>query len=162
MSDRAGVRLEGLDTATAKPPPRRPVTSAPADPTVDLHGQITLFGYPSTDARARVRTRPRSWRLAGAIRRAATGVALAPFVGLIPPHAPWIVGSLGIGTILARRRWQERFTLNAVDGLCPRCQAPMSVRPGRLRSPHPLTCDHCHHESSLELPAKALDSVAAD
>lgn len=151
-----------LDAATAEPPSPDCVTSPPEHPTVAVKGQVTLFGYPSTDATARVRMRPRSWRLAGAIRRAATGVVLAPFVGLIPPHAPWIVGSLGVGAILARRRWQERFTVESVDGPCPRCQAPMSLRPGRLRSPHPLTCDACHYESSLEVPAEALDSLATD
>ncbi len=131
-------------------------------PTLQVPGHIALFGFEPSEATAHLRARPRSWRIGGAMRLSATGVVLAPLVGLIPPHAPWIVGSVGVGAILARRRWQERFTLESVDGACPRCGASVSVRPGRLRSPHPVACEGCRHEASLRLPTEALDSLALD
>jgi hypothetical protein len=138
------------------------VTSAASRDTLQVQGHISLFGFEPSDATAHLRARPRSWRVGGAIRLSATGVVLAPLLGLIPPHAPWIVGSVGVGAILARRRWKERFTLESVDGACPRCQAAVSVRPGRLRSPHPVTCEGCHHEGSLRLFPYELDTLALE
>lgn len=138
------------------------MTSVAPRQTLEVQGYIALFGFEPSQATAHLRARPRSWRIGGAVRLSATGVVLAPLLGLVPPHAPWIVGSVGVGAILARRRWQERFTLESVDGACPRCGAAVSVRPGRLRSPHPVACEGCHHEGSLRLPSEALDSLELD
>lgn len=110
-----------------------------------------LFGYEPTPARVRLRPRPRSWRLGGALRRAAAGVLVAPLVGLVPPHAPWAVGALAGGAVLARRRWNERYTVEDVDATCPRCGGALHARRGRLRMPHPVPCEACHHECALAL-----------
>lgn len=91
------------------------------------------------------------------------GIALliAPVVAVIPPHAPWILGALTGGGILARRRWIERFTVLDVEGTCPRCGAPVKVAKGRLRKPHPAACEACHFDMSVHLPAEALDGNGA-
>jgi hypothetical protein len=69
----------------------------------------------------------------------------------IPPHGVWTIGALTAGIILARRRWSERSTLISLHGSCPKCKAPLSVKSGPLREPHPVTCDQCHHMGSLEV-----------
>jgi hypothetical protein len=60
------------------------------------------------------------------------------------------------GAFLARRRWIERFTLEHVEGTCPKCGGALAVKPGRLRTPHPVSCEGCHHESSLAIGPGAL------
>jgi len=85
------------------------------------------------------------------------GLLVAPVVVLVPPHVPWALGALGVGGILARRRWLERFTVLDVDGACPRCGKPVKGTRGRLRHPHPVLCESCHFEGSVEVPAGALD-----
>jgi len=116
-----------------------------------------VFGFPATRVRVRIRRRPRSWRLSGAVRRMAIFVVLAPLVAVVPPHAPWLIGALAAGAILARRRWRERFTLETVQGRCPKCGAELGVKAGRLRVPHPVPCEACHHEVSVRVPDAVLN-----
>jgi hypothetical protein len=87
------------------------------------------------------------------------GVAMvvAPLLAIIPPHAPWLIGVLVLGDVLARRRLHEHFTVTAVRGKCPKCGAEISSGAGRLRTPHPLPCEACHHDATLKLPEGALD-----
>jgi len=120
--------------------------------------RLSLFGFEPTPARAVLRPRSRRWRMAGAVRSQAVGVLLAPLVGLVPPHAPWALGAVGVGYLLARRRWRHRFTVEAVEGTCPRCGTAVSCRAGMLRSPHPVPCDTCRHEATLEVEPGALAS----
>jgi hypothetical protein len=86
------------------------------------------------------------------------GLLVAPVVVLIPPHVPWALGALATGGFLARRRWLERFTVLDVAGSCPRCGKPVKATRGRLRSPHPVLCESCHFEGSVEVPPEALDA----
>ena len=84
---------------------------------------------------------------------------VAALVALIPPHAPWAVAALGIGATITRRRWLERHTVRSMSGDCPRCATPLSVdRPTRLRHPHAISCETCHHEPllTLDIPASTL------
>lgn len=87
---------------------------------------------------------------------------VAPFVAIIPPHAVWLIGALLTGAFLARKRYIERFTLLSASGVCPKCGEELSVKPGRLRAPHPVPCDACHHESSLRLPEGTLTTHARE
>ncbi|MDZ7779639.1 MAG: hypothetical protein U5R14_06830 [Gemmatimonadota bacterium] len=121
-----------------------------------IHGRAVLFGYEPVAVVAEIEPRPRSWRLSGAARSLGIGVLLAPIVAVVPPHAPWAIGALAVGAVLGRRRWIETHTLMAVEGACPKCGGPLTVKPQRLRRPHPLECEACHHTSALELPAEAL------
>jgi hypothetical protein len=82
--------------------------------------------------------------------------AIAPFAALVPPHAPWAIGALATGAILARRRLREHFTLEALSGPCPKCGEALGVRAGRLRVPHPIACEACHHHAALRFEEETL------
>ena len=121
-----------------------------------VEGEAVVFGFPDTPVELSVRRRAVSWRVGGAARTLALFVVVAPLVAIVPPHAPWAIGALATGLILARRRWSERLTLERVDGSCPRCGAPLVVKAGRLELPHPVSCDACHYQSALRFPASVL------
>lgn len=142
--------------------PENPESASPSDDVVQIPGRMTLFGYDPETVVLHLRPRTRRWRLLGAGRTMAVALVLAPAVGLVPPHAPWILGVLGVGGFLARRRYQERFTVVGIDGSCPNCGAELSVGTGRLRSPHPVPCESCHHEGSVQVASARLDEVARD
>ncbi len=91
----------------------------------------------------------------------AIALLVAPVMGLIPPHVPWVLGALTGGGLLARRRWTERFTVMGVEGTCPRCGAAVKAANGRLRSPHPAVCEACHFEASVQIPPEALAEKVA-
>ena len=118
--------------------------------------RVTLFGFESTEAFASIQPRGRRWRVGGAARTMGIFVVIAPIMAIVPPHAPWGIGALAAGIILARRRMIERFTLIALEGTCPKCDAPLRAKRTRLRTPHPLTCEACHHQASLKVPAETL------
>lgn len=122
-----------------------------------IEGEAILFGFPNTKAVLTVRPRPASWRASGAVLRMAGFTVLAAAVAIIPPHAPWIIGMLAMGVILARRRWIERYTLESVSATCPKCGAELTVKGSRLQNPHPVMCEGCHHEASLTFDRGRLD-----
>lgn len=128
--------------------------------TVEIPGRIVLFGFDPRAVTLRLLPRSRRWRLLGAGRTMAVALVLAPVAGLVPPHVPWILGVLGVGAFLARRRYEERFTVVGIDGSCPKCGAPLEVPRGRLREPHPVPCERCHHEGSVKVAGEALAGVA--
>ena len=112
--------------------------------------QITLFGFDPTCGTARVTPRTGQWRVIRALMAFGTALLLAPFLALVPPHAPWALGALGVGAVVARRRWLEHHSLRAIAGTCPRCGCDVSLpRATRLRHPHPLTCESCYHELAV-------------
>ena len=128
-----------------------------------VEAEATVFGFPNTRVELSVRRRAVSWRAGGAARTLVAFVAVAPLVAIVPPHAPWAIGALAAGAILARRRWRERFTLERVEGACPKCGESLAVKSGRLRVPHPVSCEACHHQTSLTFPEDVLEprSIAA-
>ena len=128
----------------------------------DVQTEATLFGFEPTPARVAIAARSRGWRVGGAARIFGVFVVVAPFVAIFPPHAVWLIGALLTGAVLGRRRYVERFTLLDVDAACPKCGSPFGVKPTRLKVPHPLPCDSCHHESSLRLPAGTLEAHAVE
>ncbi len=128
--------------------------------TFDAGAQATLFGFEPVHVRVRVTARSSAWRVGGAVRTMAVFALVAPLAAIVPPHAVWPIGALVTGAALARRRWIERFTLQTIDGACPRCGHALHVKPARLRVPHPLPCDGCHHEVTLRLPADLLAANA--
>ncbi len=116
-----------------------------------------LFGHEPSPAVVALAERSRRWRISRATLRIVVSFLVAPLVALIPPHAPWAIGALGVGFVLARRSWKEHLSLLHLQAECPRCAANLSgTRGGRLRSPHPITCESCHHELRLEVDVAAL------
>jgi len=128
---------------------------------VQIEAEAILFGFPSTSAVLSVRARSASWRATGAAVRLGGCTVLAGVVAIVPPHAPWIIGALGGGVVLARRRWIERCTLESVAGQCPKCGAALRVKAGRLRAPHPVPCEACHHETAIRIDASVLERIGA-
>jgi len=122
----------------------------------EAYGSVTLFGYDPKPAVVLLQPRSAGWRWRRTLRAVGAGLLVAPLVGMVPPHAPWILGALGGSAFVARRRWQEAFTLVRLEARCPRCDTPFDVKPSRLRDHHPLTCEHCHYESSLVIPEDVL------
>lgn len=120
-----------------------------------LEAEAIVFGFAAVPVALTVRRRGALWRVGGAARTLVTFLLLTPIVAAVPPHAPWAVGALTAGGFLVRRRWLERFTLERVEGTCPKCGAPLKAKASRLRFPHPLACDACHHQITLRLSAPA-------
>ncbi len=82
-----------------------------------------------------------------------TALVIAPAVALIPPHVPWAFMALGLGGFMGSRKWKERFTVISLEGYCPKCGGPLSIRSGTpLRPVLTVPCDGCNHESRLTTP----------
>jgi hypothetical protein len=129
--------------------------------TFEIDGEATLFGFDPTPLHAKITARTKTWRMGGAARTMGLFLVIAPFLAIFPPHAVWPIGMLLTGGMLARRRYIERFTLQAVEGTCPKCGKPLVSKPTRLRTPHAIPCDECHFEPTLRFPAGALAQHAA-
>lgn len=123
-----------------------------------IEGRSVLFGFDSTPAVLHIRARPTAWRASGAAAIMGGFTLLAAVVAIVPPHAPWLIGSLVGGAVLARRRWIEHYTLESVEGTCPKCEARLDVKSSRLRLPHPVPCDGCHHECALKIDPEVLEA----
>ena len=126
-----------------------------------MDGTLSLFGYPSTEAHLDVRPRSAGWRASRASLFAGGGLVLAPFLGLLPPHAPWAVAALGIGGVLGLRKWRERFTLLGFQGRCPRCGSELELEAGiPVKSVMTVPCKECNHDSKLtpRLPRRGQDN----
>lgn len=122
-------------------------------------GKAILFGFPPSRVQVRIRARTPGWRAIRAAQVLGLFLVITPVAALVPPHAPWGIGALITGLLLASKRWSERFTLEQVTGLCPKCSERLEVKSGRLKEPHPLSCDSCHHQSSLEIAPGLLKPI---
>lgn len=122
------------------------------------HGRLSLFGHEPTRATVRLLRRSRRWRTIRALRVAGVGVLVAPLLALVPPHAPWALGALVGSLFLAKRRLSETRTLVGLEGPCPHCGELVTLEaPTRLRSPHPVACEVCHHEVTLHVEGASSD-----
>lgn len=124
--------------------------------------RITLFGFSPTAADVAVVHRPRSWRATRALLSVGIAVGIAPVVGLLPPHVPWVVLALAVGAYLAGKRWSERYTLHSLAGRCPKCGHELaSDSPTKLGRPHTLSCTGCRHELLLEVDVDAIPEATS-
>jgi predicted RNA-binding Zn-ribbon protein involved in translation (DUF1610 family) len=119
---------------------------------VAVPARITLFGFDDVPADVRIEARSVGWRTRRTAIALAGGMIAAPLAALVPPHAPWALGALGISLLTARRRWTEEHTLHFLDGACPRCGESITIsRATRLRHPHAISCPSCHYELALSV-----------
>ena len=119
---------------------------------VSVPAQIKLFGFDVVRADARIEARSTRWRARRAAIALAAGLIAVPAAALVPPHAPWALGALGIGLLTAHRRWAEEHTLHSLKGSCPRCGEGISLsHPARLRHPHPISCSSCQSELAISV-----------
>jgi hypothetical protein len=117
-----------------------------------LSGTLSLFGFPPAEASLEVLPRSLAWRGARASIFLGGGLLLAPILGMLPPHVPWVAGALACGGFLGVRKWRERFTLITLRGDCPRCGGRVSTPSGiPLRSSISVPCEACHHDSQLSV-----------
>ncbi len=121
-----------------------------------LDAEATLFGFDPVPVQVWVLARSKGWRVGGAAGIMGAFVVIAPVAAIFPPHAVWPIGALLTGAALARRRYIERHTLQALEGSCPKCGKAFAVKPGRLSDPHHLPCDGCHHSAILRFPPGSL------
>jgi len=118
-----------------------------------MEGTVSLFGFPNTPAQLEVLSRSTAWRALRASAFFGGGLLVAPAVGLVPPHAPWVVVALGIGGIMGLRKWKERFTILSFQGTCPKCGGVLSLASGiPLRPVMTVPCHGCNHDSRLSTP----------
>ncbi len=118
--------------------------------TTRLSGTVSLFGFPSAEAHLEVLVRGPWWRVIRAGAYWGGGLLLAPLAGMIPPHAPWALGVLGVGGLLGLRKWRERFTVQSLRTDCPRCGGKISLPAGTpLRPEMSVSCEGCRHDPRL-------------
>jgi hypothetical protein len=117
----------------------------PADPSsTAVAATASVFGHEPTPVTLGLIPRSTGWRVSRALRYLLAGAVAAPVLAVLPPHAPWAVAAGTGGTLLALRKWRERFTLVSLEGACPRCGAPLEGGgSGPLREPHRISCDAC-------------------
>ena len=49
--------------------------------------------------------------------------------------------------------------MESVEAICPKCASALRVAAAQLRTPHPLHCEGCHHESALEVSTDDLEPL---
>jgi hypothetical protein len=122
------------------------------DATIQPPARLALFGFPATPALVRVVPRPRAWRLTHGLLALMGCWVLMPVVVFVPPHVPWVLGAFFTGVYLARRRFTEHYTIQRMEGTCPKCGAVRLItKPTRLSSPLSLSCPQCHQDINLEV-----------
>lgn len=80
------------------------------------------------------------------------GVCLATPLGfLIPPHLEPAGLVFVIGLYFTRRAWIAEWETVSMSGVCPRCDAPLQLKPGTvLYIPHTIHCTSCRSELWLD------------
>lgn len=120
------------------------------DTTRQVAAQARVFGFEPTEVALDVLPRSPAWRGIRAGAFAGGGVALAPVLGLIPPHVAWILASIVTGGFLGWRKWAERFTLVEVTGRCPKCEGELELdATTRLRAASTMGCPECRHDVQI-------------
>ncbi len=119
---------------------------------VSVPARITLFGFSPVEGGASIEPRSVQWRMRTTLTSLGVALLIAPLLALVPPHAPWALGALGVGAATARRKWLEVHSLRSIEGTCPRCGSEVSLaKPVRLRHPHTVPCDGCKFELSVHV-----------
>jgi hypothetical protein len=129
----------------------KPAFAGPEPPTA-VPARLSFFGFPATNATARVRENDPQNRLRRALMAFAAGLGLAVLGVFIPiAHFFLVPGFLLGGLFLGLRRLRERRTLIEVRGTCPRCGVEQTFEAGgQWRGSARVTCSNCHNTLDLE------------
>ena len=138
--------------------PQTPGASVSAESSsTAVTGTASVFGHEPVAVTLQLIPRSTGWRLNRTLRYLIGGAVAAPVLAVLPPHAPWAVAAGAGGTLLALRKWRERFTLLGMEGTCPRCGAGLDAGTGvPLREPHRISCDACGNPVIVSVDAEAL------
>ncbi|NNK61945.1 MAG: hypothetical protein HKO98_01965 [Gemmatimonadetes bacterium] len=130
----------------------------PADPSpTAVPATARVFGHEPVAVTLELIPRTTGWRLGRTLRYLIAGAVAAPVLGVLPPHAPWAVAAGAGGTVLALRKWRERFTLVGMEAVCPRCGAALDGgRSVPLRDPHRISCDGCGNPVIVSVDPEVL------
>lgn len=116
---------------------------------VKLNGRLDAFGFEPSRVTIEAIERPTSWRATRALIAAGLGLGAAPVVALVPPHIPWLIGSLAAGGVVAQRRLTEKYTLRSMTADCPRCGEPVATEAGRLTAERTVRCNACGQDLTM-------------
>ncbi len=120
------------------------------DGAISPPAHIELFGFPRTPARIRVIPRSAGWRGGHAVGSLLLCWACIGLVMWVPPHFPWILTAFFLGIFFFLKYIRQRYTLEELEGRCPKCGAPLDIRKAtRLGLPHRLHCTVCHQAPLL-------------
>ncbi len=132
--------------------PTRPVAGAITPPAT-----LDLFGFAPTPARVLVIPRSTGWRVGHAFGYLLLCWACIGVVMWIPPHFPWILTAFFLGIFLFVKYIRQRYTLVELEGTCPRCGAPQTLKkPTRLALPQRIYCPSCHQPLLLRVRLEPL------
>lgn len=117
-----------------------------------IRGLLRIFGYDPTEVRLKVIPRSTRWRGVRAAAWILGGTLVGVPLAVLPPHALWPLAGLGGGGFMAWRKWSERYTLEELEGRCPRCDHEIvESGPTRLRISGSVDCPNCNNSSTLDL-----------
>ncbi|HEX9106110.1 MAG TPA: hypothetical protein VF832_02750 [Longimicrobiales bacterium] len=123
---------------------------------------LQLFGFAPTPARVEVIPRSTAWRVGHAFGYLLLCWACIGLVMWVPPHFPWILTAFFLGIFFFVKYIRQRYTLVSLEGTCPRCGSPQSIKkPTRLASPHRIYCPHCHQPLLLVVQLEEARRAAA-
>ena len=115
--------------------------------------QLRFSGTDPAPGYARIAERSQRWRTTGALRQLALWWGLMLLVVWIPPHLPWALIALAVGTIRAYGRYSEQRTLVSLRGICPKCGNEQEFTGGvPLKNAHTVTCAACRWELKVDVP----------
>jgi hypothetical protein len=114
--------------------------------------EIRLRAFPSTTGHVAATYRPPSKRLTSGLLTLLGFLATVPIVVFIPPHVPWVLAVVCVGTYMAYRRWTGEYIVHSLEATCPSCGQPLTMKPDQyVRLPHTVPCFNCHQEPELTL-----------
>ena len=124
------------------------------NPAANSAASIRLRGHSPRPAELSVEPRSRQTRLSRTIATLLGFLVLAPAVFFIPPHFPWAITAVLLGSYFAYKQWTGEYIVHSFSGACPRCGTELKIEPGsKIRLPLQMDCYACHHKPELRLEA---------
>lgn len=121
--------------------------------------ELRLRAYPSTPGRLAATYRPPRKRMTSGLVTLLGFLVAAPIAALIPPHIPWALGAIFVGSYMAYRRWTGEYIVHSLEATCPSCGQPLAMKADEyVRLPHTVPCFNCHQEPELRLEAEGSTS----